>query len=127
MPTDRAAPLPHQCGREALGHEPNVVQLRLSRESPVVAHGIAAVDDDGWVTIAASDGDPIKRWTHDPDRLGADLPAGCGEGGLGVQGILAVPPPGAPAISGVAKTPPAFPASRPRVPPPPAPRTPGVQ
>src|SRR3546814_6502389 len=90
MTTDEAAPLPHQCGREALGHEPTVVPLRLSRESPVVAHGIAAMDDDRWVTIAASDGDHIKRWTHDPARLGAALADGCGEGEPLVQGILDV-------------------------------------
>src|SRR3546814_15156535 len=104
MPTDEAAPLPHQCGREALGHEPNVVQLRLSRESPVVAHGIAAVDDDGWVTIAASDGDPIKRWTHDPERLGAALAARVGEVDLRGQGLLALPPSGAAAPYTVATT-----------------------
>src|SRR3546814_11092511 len=111
MPTGEAARRTNQCGRVAVGHEPNVVQLRLSRESPVDAHGIAAVEEDGWVTIAASDGDPIKRWTHDPERLGAALAAGCGEVELRVQGILAVPASGAAAIFSVAKTASACPAS----------------
>ncbi|MEA2826784.1 MAG: hypothetical protein QOG43_1223 [Actinomycetota bacterium] len=76
-----------RCVNYNVGHHLHWIQAKLARRSPARL-GRATAEGDGWVRLELDDGEELRRWCHDGDRLRELLATGGGRVQLRSHGVL---------------------------------------
>jgi len=82
-----------RCALYTPGHHVHLIQAKLARDGDPAGyrHGtVMLVQDDGWITVN-TDGEDIRLWNHDPERVRSCARESGGQVGLPGWNLLHAP------------------------------------